>query len=170
MANEAEKTKQNLEKNKKIVRRILKAFNGEDPKAIKELFHPDLVDHSDPIGLEPELRKKDLVTRVQTEIRREKEIFPDRKFKEVSITAEGDIVVLRWEMTGTNKGDILGRKATGKKVRTFGTEIVRIKDGKIIEHDDDSPREVFDLLYQLDMLDQDILKQPEMRSGRKRPK
>ena len=168
MADEAQKTKQELEKNKQIVRRILKAFNGEDPKAVKELFHPDLVDHSDPIGLEPELREKDLVTRVQTEIRREKDIFPDRKFKEVSIIAEGDMVVLRWEMTGTNKGKILGRKATGKKVRTFGTEIVRIKDGKIIEHDDDSPREVFDLLHQLDMLDADLLTTPELRSGRKR--
>jgi predicted ester cyclase len=156
-----------LEKNKQIVRRILKAFNGEDPGAIKELFHPDIVDHSDPVGLEPELREVDLVTRVQTEVMREKEVFPDRKFKEVSILAEGDRVVLRWEMTGTNKGDVLGHKATGKKVKTYGTEYIRIKDGKIIEHDDDSPGHVFNLLDQLGMLDRETLKKPEMRRGKK---
>lgn len=156
-----------LEKNKKVVRRMLKAFNGEDPAAIKELFHPDLVDHSDPIGLEPELLEKDLVTQVQAEVMREKEVFPDRKFKEVSMVAEGDRVVLRWEMTGTNKGDVLGRKATGKKVKTFGTEYIRIKDGKIIEHDDD-PGHVLHVLEQLGILDEEILKKPEMRRGRKR--
>jgi predicted SnoaL-like aldol condensation-catalyzing enzyme len=142
---------------------MLKAFNGEeDPKAIKELFHPKIVDHSDPIGLEPQLRRQDPVARVQAEVMREKEVFPDRKFKEVALVAEGDRVVLRWEMTGTNKGDVLGRKATGKKVKTFGTEYVRIKDGKIVEHDDD-PGHVLHLLEQLGMLDQEILKKPEMR-------
>jgi predicted ester cyclase len=152
-----------LEKNKAIVRRMLKAFNGEeDKRAVKELFHPNLKDRSKPIGLEPALQRADVVTRVQAEIMREKEVFPDRKFKEVYMVAEGDMVVLRWEMTGTHKGAVLGRKGSGKKVKTAGTEFVRIKDGQIVEHDDD-PGHVLHLLMQMDMLDQEILKQPELK-------
>lgn len=155
-----------LEKNKAIVRKMLRAFNGEEDKGtVKELFDPKLKDHSQPIGLEPELQRADVVTRVQAEIMREKEVFPDRKFKEIYMVAEGDMVVLRWEMTGTHEGDVLGRRGTGKKVKTAGTEFVRIKDGKIVEHDDD-PGHVLHLLMQMDMLDQEILQQPELRLAR----
>jgi predicted ester cyclase len=152
-----------LDRNKAIMRRMLKAFNGEeDKRAVKELFHPQLKDRSAPIGLEPELQRADVVTRVQAEIMRHKEVFPDRKFKEVYMVAEGDMVVLRWEMTGTHEGEVLGRKGSGKKIKTAGTEFVRIQDGKIVEHDDD-PGHVFHLLWQLDMFDQETLKRPEFK-------
>ena len=150
------------EQNKEIVRKMLKAFNSGDTKAVEELLHPDIVDKSRAIGLEPEVRKQHPRQRVQVEMKREKEAFPDVKFKEESIVAEGDRVILRWSMTGTQKGPFVGRKATGKKVRVTGTEIVRIKDGKIIEHDDD-PTHMLDLLRQLDMLEPEMLAKEEFQ-------
>ena len=151
-----------LEKNKQIVRRMLEAFNKGDTGKVKELIHPQIRDKSSKLGLDPATRRSPTVERVQKEIRLEKDAFPDQVFREEFCMAEGDTVVLRWSMTGTHKGKLLGRPATGKKVRTFGTEFVRIQDGKIIEHDDDAGH-VLDILGQLDMLTPELLRGPEMK-------
>ena len=60
-------------------------------------------------------------------------------------------------MTGTHRGSILGRPATGKRVETFGTEIIRIRNGKIIEHTGNDGLDLLDLLFQLDLLDADVV-------------
>jgi predicted ester cyclase len=149
-----------IEQNKTIMRRMLEAFNTGDTKVIPELLHPDLRDHSRGVGLEPEVRRAHPMRKVEIQITRDKEVFPDRHFKEELLVAEGDRVILHWSMTGTNTGPILGRPPTGKKVNWTGTEFVRIKDGKIIEHDDDHSH-VYDLLFQLGLLTPDILGKAE---------
>jgi predicted ester cyclase len=148
-----------LEKNKAIVRRMLDAFNKGQPEVVRELIHPQIRDKSSKLGLDPVTRREPTARRVQTEIRLEKDAFPDQQFKEEFCIAEGDMVVLRWSMTGTHRGKILGRPGTGKKVRTFGTEFVRIQDGKIIEHDDDASH-VLDILAQLEILTPELLRTP----------
>jgi predicted ester cyclase len=150
-----------LEANKAVVRRMLEAFNTGDSKVVYELFDPGLVDHSRALGLEPELRRGSVLQRVQTEIMREGQAFPDRRFEEVYLMAEGEWVMLRWRLTGTSKGPFLGREPTGQTVRTYGTEFVRIRNGKIVEHDDD-PLHILDLLWQMGFLDcAEILREPE---------
>ena len=37
-------------------------------------------------------------------------------------------------LTGTHQGDLMGIPATGKSVEFGGTDIIRIRDGKIAEH------------------------------------
>jgi|GEM_PF-2137079 len=150
-----------LEKNKAIVRRMLEAFNTGNGSIVAEVLHPDVKDKSRQRHIVDELRDKPAHQRVQTEIMLEHEAFPDMKFKEESITAEGDRVILRWSMTGTHKGKLLGRKGTGKKVKVFGTEIVRIQDGKIVEHDDDGTH-VLDMLRQLGMLTPTVLRKLQL--------
>ncbi len=152
-----------IENNKAIVRRMLEAFNTGNIKIVQEVFDQNIKDRGSPVGFERELQEAHPIKRVQTEILREEDAFPDRKFKEESLIAEGDTVVLRWSMTGTNRGKILGRRPTGKKVRTSGTEIVRIKNGKIIEHQGDDAPHVLDVLMQLGMLDKKLLQ--EMDAG-----
>lgn len=151
-----------LERNKAIVRRMLEAFNKGDTAAVRDLIHPQVRDKSSKLGLDPKLRRTAAPQRVQTEIRMEKEAFPDQEFREELCIAEGDVVVLRWSMSGTHRGKLLGRPATGKRVRTFGTEFVRIQDGKIVEHDDDASH-VLDILAQLDMLTPELLRTPELK-------
>jgi predicted ester cyclase len=158
-----------LERNKAIVRKMLDAFNTGDSKVVQDLLHPNIKDHSRMLGLEPTIRNAPVVRRVQTEIMREKEAFPDKRFKEELIVAEGDTVVLRWSMTGTHKGNFVGKAGTGKPVAISGTEFVKIQDGKIVEHDDD-PLHVIELLSQLDMLTPDVLQKPEFAHDRVNPR
>src|SRR4051812_35144641 len=92
------------EQNKAIMRRMLQAFNTGDTKIIKKLLHPQLNDRSVGMGLERAVRQSDAMRKVEIQITRDKQVFPDRKFKEELLVAEGDRVILHWSMTGTNTG------------------------------------------------------------------
>jgi predicted ester cyclase len=59
--------------------------------------------------------------------------FPDVHFTLHLELAEGDLVATHWSYIATNTGLFLGRPPTGKQVTDTGTDIFRIKDGKIVE-------------------------------------
>jgi predicted ester cyclase len=158
------------EQNKAIMRRMLEAFNTGDTAAVADLFDRDIKDRGNRIGAEQSLQAAHPTNRVKTEIMRQEDAFPDREFKEELILAEGDFVMLHWSMTGTHRGELFGRPPTGKRVKTSGTEIIRIKNGKIVEHIADDTGHVLGILMQLDMLDRDLLEQlktgaPELATG-----
>ena len=50
------------------------------------------------------------------------------------LIAEGDKVVARTTMRGTHLGSFFGVPPSGKTVEMTGVHIVRIADGRIIEH------------------------------------
>lgn len=52
--------------------------------------------------------------------------FLDIRFTAEDIIAEKDKVVLRWDSTGTNKGEFMGIPATNKKVGRSGITIYRM--------------------------------------------
>lgn len=60
--------------------------------------------------------------------------FPDLHSSIDVLVAEGDIVAGRMTTTGTHKGDFMGIAATGKQVNFTETHIVRIVNGKAVEH------------------------------------
>ena len=60
--------------------------------------------------------------------------MPDYHTKIEDLIAEGDKVVARVSMTGTHIGDFYGIPPTGRRVNLTGIFIVRIADGKIVEH------------------------------------
>jgi steroid delta-isomerase-like uncharacterized protein len=60
--------------------------------------------------------------------------FPDMKVTVEDMVAEGDKVVARCHMTGTQTGDFMGAPATGKPVSIELIDIVRFTDGKCAEH------------------------------------
>ena len=56
------------------------------------------------------------------------------------MVAEGDMVVARWTIRGTNNGEWMGKAATGKSVEFTGVNIFRFAKGKVVElwnHRDD---------------------------------
>ena len=59
--------------------------------------------------------------------------YPDLTFTCDDIIAEGDKVVNRWSCGGTHKGELMGIPPTGKETTTFGVNIARFKDGKVVE-------------------------------------
>jgi predicted ester cyclase len=48
--------------------------------------------------------------------------------------AEGDQVVTKKTFTGTHTGEFAGIPATGNKVTLQFVDIMRVRDGKIVEH------------------------------------
>ena len=50
------------------------------------------------------------------------------------VVAEGDIVAGRMTTKGTHKGDLMGIPPTGKQVEFTEIHIVRIANGKAVEH------------------------------------
>jgi predicted ester cyclase len=48
--------------------------------------------------------------------------------------AEGDLVTTRKTISGTHSGELLGIPATGQAVNIDVIDIVRLKDGKYLEH------------------------------------
>ena len=59
--------------------------------------------------------------------------FPDICYAIEDMIAEGDRVVARWSVTGTQKGEWMGIKPTGKALSISGVSIFRILEGKIAE-------------------------------------
>jgi steroid delta-isomerase-like uncharacterized protein len=60
------------------------------------------------------------------------EAFPDLSFVHHDVIAEGDKVVIRWALTGTHAGELLGVPATGKRVSFDGFDLFQIESGKIV--------------------------------------
>lgn len=60
--------------------------------------------------------------------------FPDLRATVTHAIAEGDLVVGRFEVSGTHRGAFLGMPGSGRQVRYEEIAIVRMADGKIAEH------------------------------------
>jgi len=60
--------------------------------------------------------------------------FPDLKFDVDFMMADGDKVAAYLTISGTQKGEFMGTPATGKKFEIKCIDIVRIVDGKAVEH------------------------------------
>lgn len=63
-----------------------------------------------------------------------RQAFPDMTVHIEDMIAEGDKVVGRFVVSGTNTGSFMGMPATGKKFTYDEIVIVRFENGKIVEH------------------------------------
>ena len=117
-----------IEENKRIVRRYQEIYNSNDLDALGEVVADDLIMPKIMTGMPSGLAGA----------RRVHEIsligMPDWFTAIDDLIAEGDKVVARVTMTGTHTGDFWGMPATGRSVNFTGIYIVRIRDGKIVEH------------------------------------
>jgi len=59
--------------------------------------------------------------------------FPDLTFSVDDTVSSGDMVVVRWTASGTNRGALLGAPATGRFARWTGMTVYRMRDGQIVE-------------------------------------
>jgi predicted ester cyclase len=120
--------------NKAVARRVFEeVFNKGDLAVISELFLPGHVGHSASRG--PDSRGNEEFGRFVTRFRT---AFPDIHATVEDQIAEGDKVVTRFTLHGTQKGELtspfLGTIApTGKEVTYTGIVIGRFVDGKIAE-------------------------------------
>ena len=59
--------------------------------------------------------------------------FPDLHFAIEDLVAQVDKVLVRWQLTGTQRGDFQGHAASGKGIRVAGMSLFRLANGKIQE-------------------------------------
>ncbi len=71
---------------------------------------------------------------------------PDARYTIEDMIGEGDRVVSRFTLTGTQTGEMQGIPPTGKQFNVTGIDIFRVVDSKIVEH--------WDAVDQLSMLQQ----------------
>ena len=116
------------EENKNIVRRYQEIYNSNDLDALGQVVAEDLVSPKIMPGMQPGLEGGKQV-HATTLIG-----MPDWHTRIDDMIAEGDKVMARITMTGTHTGDFWGIPATGKRVEFTGIYIVRIADGRIVEH------------------------------------
>jgi len=117
-----------IEENKEIVRRYQEIHNSNNLEDLGEVLAEDLATPKMMAGMPPGLEGAKRVH--ETTLLG----MPDWHTQIDDLIAEDDKVVARITMTGTHTGDFWGFPATGKKVQFTGIYIVRIQDGKIVEH------------------------------------
>ena len=116
------------EENKAIVHRAYEAINQNNLDALDELVASDIVDHDPVPGQGPGLEGvKQYFSSMHT-------AFPDFQMDVEDMIAEGDKVVARVKVGGTHQGEFMGIDPTGNRVTITGVDILRIAEGKIVEH------------------------------------
>lgn len=119
-----------LETNKSVVRRFNERVIGEgDRQAFEDLMDPQFVNRSAPPGAPA--GPESMWNTFQHVLR------PALAGLAVTIhdqVAEGDRVTTRKTITGTHAGTLMGIEATGRPVAIDVIDIVRIVDGRYVEH------------------------------------
>jgi predicted ester cyclase len=116
--------------NKAILLRFIRALDGGDEGAVRELVDADaFVEHNPVWGTST-------LDSVLEQTRTLRSALPDLQVTvdEANMVAEGDQVAAHSLLTGTHTGDDLyGAAASGKPITWSHSEFVRIRDGKIVE-------------------------------------
>ena len=118
-----------LEENKAVVQRLFDAINNGRLDELDQVVTPDVVDHNAVIFMQPEGSGG-----VEEGIRMLLQGFPDLRLSTQELLAEGDQVVARFTMSGTNTGDYRGLPApTQQHFESEAIAILRIADGRVTE-------------------------------------
>jgi predicted ester cyclase len=121
------------EENKAIRRRYFQeAWIEKDETAYERYISPDVVDNGvkttgmggPPSGIEG-VKQRHAATFAA---------LPDCEYIVHDMVAEGDKLSTRFTITGTHVGEYMGVPGTGKRLAFSGIDIVRMQDGKLMEH------------------------------------
>lgn len=114
------------DENKDLVRRFIESgWNQLNPEVVDQYVAADMIDHSGRGSGREAVRQA---------VRLFAAAFPDWHTTIEDLIAEGDKVVMRGVASGTHAGTFMGIPATGARVTVPGIHIMRIEDGKIVEH------------------------------------
>ena len=112
-----------------VVRRFVDEYQtGASERAFAELLHPDVLDHSRPPGIAPGAEG------VRQQFDGFRAAFDGFRAEILDQVAEGDKVVTRKVFRGTHAGAFQGIEPTGAEVEIHVIDIVRVEDGRIVEH------------------------------------
>jgi steroid delta-isomerase-like uncharacterized protein len=116
------------EANKAATRRFFERLSAGDLAVIDEVIADNFVDYEEMPGITPDKAG------VRQFFSHARSAFPDFNVDVEDIVAEGDRVVARLTMTGTQRGEFMGIPATSRKVSLPVIDILRFANGKVVEH------------------------------------
>jgi len=123
-----------MSKNLTLLGQYSARMSAGDYDAVYEFFAPEFVSHVTP-RVSPEAVGTDIRPHERKFWETAKRAFPDMQFTVDLLIESGDLVVSNWTLTGTHNGaayyDV---PPSGKPVTINGTAILRLRDGKIVEH------------------------------------
>jgi predicted ester cyclase len=117
------------ELNKSVIRRFVEEVqNKKNWDVYDELNDPEFVNHSAPPGIPSDREGGKIYLGAFLNA------FPDCRFTVDDMIAEGDQVVTKKTFTGTHEAEFAGIPPTGKRVTLQFVDIMRVRDGRIVEH------------------------------------
>jgi len=123
-----------VSENLRLLGAYSEAMASGDEEAVFSFFAPEFTSHVTS-RVNPDLHGADIrgeELRWWTEVR---SAFPDMAFTVDLLIESDDLVVSNWTVRGTHTGTpFYGVAASGRPVEINGTAILRIRDGKIVEH------------------------------------
>ena len=118
-----------FENNKEIISRYNYDFiQGKNPQVFEETIHPEFINHSAPPN--SDTGKVGVLQFTQFMW----QAFPDLEVKIHMQVAEADLVTTYKTFEATHKGTFMGIDPTNKRIAFNVMDIIRVKDGKAIEH------------------------------------
>jgi predicted ester cyclase len=121
------------EHGKAVARNMLAAWNKRGHTfMVDELMSPGLVSrYAQPLVATRGQQR----AHVESEVALPPEGLPDQRFDEEILLTEGDLTFVAWNVSGTNRGELYGRKPTGKYVTVHGADVLRVApERRIAEH------------------------------------
>jgi predicted ester cyclase len=132
-----------VEENKNIVRRYQQIYNSNQLDDLLEVVSENLLTPRIMAGIPSGIEGAKAAHQIMLAG------FPDYQTVIEDLFGEGDKVVARITMSGTNTGAFMAIPPTGKFVSFTGIYIVRLENGKIVEHWGEE--DAYGLLVQLGM-------------------
>jgi predicted ester cyclase len=113
-----------------VVRRLIdEGFTAGRLDVADELIADDLVEHQ---NFGPDHAPG--AEGVRAVIRSLRDAFPDFRLEIQDLVVTGDVVWTRNVATGTNHGSFLGNAPTGGRIRIDVFDVLRVVDGRVVEH------------------------------------
>ncbi len=117
------------EENKAVVRQFIdQVANQGKVDRVHDFISPEWIDHTGAAGQAPGIENS---MRAAAMFRT---AFPPWHTEIEDMIAEGDKVMFRGTSSGTHRAEFMGVPPTGKLVSMSGVHIMRLANGKIIEH------------------------------------
>lgn len=123
------------ERNKAIVRRFVEEFQTEArADVLSELVSRDFVNHSGTVKDVPGMENATDFEGLLEIDRMYRQSFPNQRVTIIDQAADGDKVWTYKRFETVHEGEFMGIAPTGRSIRADAIDIMRVADGKIIEH------------------------------------
>jgi predicted ester cyclase len=120
--------------NLRTLAKYSEAMDAGDTEAVYEFWAPEFHSHVTS-RVAPDRVGEDVRGEEQKWWQQVRAAFPDMVFTVNLVIESGDLVVSNWTVEGTHTGEpFYDVQPSGERVIINGTAILRLRDGKIVEH------------------------------------